>query len=88
MFDHPISNRVMTHLRQILQLFQLGYGCKRGAEAIVHAVRLFLSDASVAETVLLKLNFKNAFNNQTRLPFAMCEEVSTTVLSVHLANVL
>ena len=45
--------------------YQLGCGTKRGAEAAAYAVRAFLKDASDG-TVLLKLDFKNAFNSIRR----------------------
>ena len=44
---------------------QLGCGTKGGAEAAAHAVRAFLKDASNG-TLLLKVDFKNAFNSIRR----------------------
>ena len=44
---------------------QLGYGTPHGAEAAVHAARLFLDNLQPNE-VILKLDFKNAFNTIRR----------------------
>ena len=40
---------------------QLGYGTPLGAEAAVHAARIYLHNLRPDE-VLLKLDFRNAFN--------------------------
>ena len=44
---------------------QLGVGIKGGAEAAAHAARKFLQVSS-GESVLVKLDFKNAFNTIRR----------------------
>ena len=44
---------------------QLGYGIANGAEAAVHAARLYLNKAD-HNTVMVKLDFKNAFNSIRR----------------------
>ena len=44
---------------------QLGYGVKGGAEAAVHAARLFLGELNPVKAVL-KLDFSNAFNTIRR----------------------
>ena len=41
---------------------QLGVGCPKGAEIAVHAVRSYLQDPSSQGKVLVKIDFKNAFN--------------------------
>ena len=51
----------MEDMGTILAPHQLGYGTKNGAEAAVHAARLFLQ-GMVDDQVMLKLDFKNAFN--------------------------
>ena len=45
----------------LLAPHQLGYGTLQGAEAAVHAARLFLDNLQPSK-VILKLDFKNAFN--------------------------
>ena len=44
--------------------FQVGVGMPKGAEAAVHATRNFLEDASKKneQKVMLKIDFRNAFN--------------------------
>ena len=44
---------------------QLGYGVKNGAEAAVHAARLYFSNLN-PNTAILKLDFQNAFNSIRR----------------------
>ncbi|GAV00129.1 hypothetical protein RvY_11020 [Ramazzottius varieornatus] len=56
------SKRVMAEMGAQLRPEQAGYGTEGGAEAAVHAARLFLSRNSAECQVLLKLDFKNAFN--------------------------
>ncbi|GAV08660.1 hypothetical protein RvY_18322 [Ramazzottius varieornatus] len=45
---------------------QVGCGTRGGAEAAVHAVRSFLEEGKTASKILLKLDFKNAFNTIRR----------------------
>ena len=45
----------------LLSPLQLGYGTPLGAEAATHSDRLYLKDLP-PEYVLIKLNFRNAFN--------------------------
>ena len=49
----------------LLSPLQLGFGTAKIAEAAVHVGRLFLAN-SASDKVLLKLNFKNAFNSVRR----------------------
>ena len=56
-----IGHHVMEDMGTILAPHQLGYGTKNGAEAAVHAARLFLQ-GMVDDQVMLKLDFKKAFN--------------------------
>jgi hypothetical protein len=49
-----------------LRPHQLGFGTKGGAEGIVHAVRRCLDSPSTVPRILVKLDFKNAFNSITR----------------------
>ena len=55
-----ISKRVMSIMGEKFRPNQLGYGTKGGAEATVHAARNFLEKQT--DAVLLKLDFRNAFN--------------------------
>lgn len=61
-----VSRRVMVEMGEILRPMQLGYGTKGGAEVAVHAARSFLSRKTDEVKVLLKLDFKNAFNTIRR----------------------
>ena len=55
---------VIERVSAILYPVQVGVGVKGGAEAAVHAVRRFLDDMSdyYRDKVVVKLDFKNAFN--------------------------
>lgn len=41
---------------------QLGFGTSNGCEAIIHSVRTFLANNEKSSKVLLKIDFRNAFN--------------------------
>ena len=56
---------VVDSMAELLSPRQLGYGVRGGAEAAVHAARYFLQNLSSGE-VLLKLDFRNAFNSIRR----------------------
>ena len=57
---------VGDHLRPI----QLGYGTPGGCEAAIHAARTFLANSSLlSPRVLLKIDYKNAFNSIRRDTF-------------------
>ena len=54
-------------LRNKLRPVQLGCGTKAGCEAAVHAARTYLSNASESKPrILLKMDFRNAFNTLRR----------------------
>ena len=77
----------MKAMGTVLAPHQLGYGVPRGAEAAVHAARLFLHDLE-PEQLILKLNFRNAFNclHQDKMITAVEEpvpELLPLVLSVY-----
>ena len=59
------SNHIMNAMGALLAPRQLGYGTPHGAEAVVHAARLYLDNLQPNE-VILKLDFKNAFNTIRR----------------------
>ena len=52
---------VREEMGELLSPRQLGYGVKRGAEAVVRAARLFVQNLEV-DQVFVKLDFTNAFN--------------------------
>jgi hypothetical protein len=60
-----VSRRVMESMGDLLRPTQLGYGTRGGAEVVVHATRSFMSNTKETQ-VLLKLDFKNAFNTISR----------------------
>lgn len=45
---------------------QLGFGTKQGCEAAVHATRTYVTMSTGTEKVLLKIDFRNAFNSIER----------------------
>ncbi len=59
-----LSRRLVVSLGSYFSQLQLGFGTPRGAEAAAHAGRLFLNQ-SPPDHLLLKLDFKNAFNSLT-----------------------
>ncbi len=59
------GTKAAEELGDLLAPRQLGYGVRRGAEAAVHATRLYLSDIS-SDKAVLKLDFRNAFNSIRR----------------------
>ena len=56
---------VVEDMAALLSPKQLGYGVRGGAEAAVHAARRYLQDLPSGH-VLLKLDFRNAFNSVRR----------------------
>ena len=56
-----IGSTVQQSMGAYLAPLQLGYGTPSGAEAAAHAARLYLQNAQ-ANHLMLKLDFKNAFN--------------------------
>ena len=59
------GSKMMEEMGELLAPRQLGYGVRGGAEAAVHAARLYLLDLDPTKAVL-KLDFKNAFNSIRR----------------------
>lgn len=57
---------VKEQLSQVLQPIQNEFGVRGGAEAIVHAVRSFARTAHINPTALIKIDFRNAFNEMFR----------------------
>ena len=60
-----IGEKLWDDMCNLLAPAQLGYGTKRGAEAAVHASRVYLHNLE-PDHLLLKLDFKNAFNSIRR----------------------
>ena len=56
-----IGAKVEQSMGAYLAPLQLGFGTPRGAEAVAHVTRLYLQRAQ-EDHLLLKLDFKNAFN--------------------------
>ena len=59
------SRSVMVRMGQYLAPLQLGYGTPLGAEAAIHASKLYLH-LLPPDHILLKLDFRNAFNTVRR----------------------
>ena len=59
------ASKVKEDLTSLLAPRQLGFGIKGGAEAAVHAARMFVSDLDDNHWIV-KLDFKNAFNSLRR----------------------
>ena len=59
------SMTVMERTGALLSPVQLGYGTPLGAEAAAHSARRYLADLH-PDHVILKLDFKNAFNSIRR----------------------
>ena len=57
-----ISFQVKTSCSEYLQPHQLGFGTPLGCENIIHSTRSFLNWNSHSNKILLKIDYKNAFN--------------------------
>ena len=65
-----ISMRLCAVVGDHLRPIQLGYGTPGGCEAAIHAARTFLGNSSpLSPRVLLKIDYKNAFNTIRRDTF-------------------
>ena len=60
-----VSDKMRDDMSNLLAPRQLGFGVKRGAEAAVHAARLYINNLEVNQG-LVKLDFRNAFNTVRR----------------------
>ena len=58
--------KLQDKCRQLFRPNQLGVGVPKGAEIAVHTVRHYLSQSQDKEEILLKVDFKNAFNTLRR----------------------
>ena len=57
-----IMAKLRSKCQDLFQPIQLGVGTPRGCEIAVHALRKWLESPNVEERVLLKIDFRNAFN--------------------------
>lgn len=73
-----VNQRVMTAMGALVRPAQLGYGTRGGCEAAVHGTRSFML-AEEETTVLLKMDFRNAFNTVHR-------EVMLRSVRIHLPD--
>ena len=64
---------VREEMGELLSPKQLGYGVKRGAEAAVHAARMFVQGLN-DDQVFVKLDFTNAFNTLRRNKMLLATE--------------
>ena len=60
-----LSAHILPLVKQMLPPHQVGVGTKKGAEALVHSLKLLLSNSSIASqsNCFLLLDFSNAFNS-------------------------
>ena len=65
------ATRSVCNFSEVFAPAQLGFGVRGGAEAAAHAGRSFARTAGTGD-VLLKLDFKNAFNSMRRDHVAEC----------------
>ena len=61
-----ICSRLNEPLGNILRPKQLGFGTKCGAEAAIHSMRRFINFPHSSDKVILKIDYKNAFNMVNR----------------------
>ena len=62
-----LSSLVLPQVKQVLPPHQVGVGCSNGAEALVHSVKLILSNPSFSpDSKCVILDFSNAFNSIDR----------------------
>ncbi|XP_055356452.1 uncharacterized protein LOC129601615, partial [Paramacrobiotus metropolitanus] len=57
-----VSQRCSDKMKELCNKVQFGFGIKGGAEAIIHGVRAYLETPHSGARVIVKLDFKNAFN--------------------------
>ena len=74
------GRKVMEDVTDLLAPRQLGYGVSGGAEAAVHAAKVYITNLR-PEDVLVKLDFRNAFNSIRR--DKMLEAVQTLAPEIY-----
>lgn len=60
------NGAVLAKANHLMGSHQLGLGIPRGAEAAAHALRRYVADNSKSGKVVLKVDFRNAFNSISR----------------------
>ena len=75
---------IMQDMAELLRPKQLGFGISRGAEAAVHASRIFLHNLQ-PQQLILKLDFRNAFNclHRDKMHTAVREKVPGLFPLIH-----
>ncbi|XP_055353423.1 uncharacterized protein LOC129599259 [Paramacrobiotus metropolitanus] len=66
LFSKIISRRCSDEAAAMFSPVQLGFGIRGGAEAAVHAVRSYIETTHTEARVVVKLDFRNAFNTLRR----------------------
>lgn len=61
-----MSSSVKDEISQYFSPHQVGFGIKSGCEAAIHATRTFIHSSKSSNRILLKIDFKNAFNSVER----------------------
>ena len=61
-----LSQKLLGKSESLFQPNQVGVGTPKGAEAAVHAVRAYIQSSTAKNKILLKIDFKNAFNQVRR----------------------
>ena len=61
-----VMNKLRPDCKQLLSSRQLGVGVTRGAEIAVHSLRRYIRRNDNMDKVILKLDFRNAFNSMRR----------------------
>lgn len=67
-----VRKRVQNAMGHLLRPVQLGFGRRSGCEGIVHLVRNYFEDSNEQQKVLMKLDFRNAFNMVFRSKILDC----------------
>ncbi|XP_031348412.1 uncharacterized protein LOC116174613 [Photinus pyralis] len=63
---HTACTKSNEQIQKRLAPHQVGVATKRGCESAVHSIRTYVNNPANSEKVLLKIDFRNAFNNIER----------------------
>lgn len=63
---HILCNKGRPQIETLLRPHQVGVATKRGAEIAIHTARTYVHDPCNKNKVLLKIDYKNAFNSIDR----------------------
>ena len=61
-----IRSKLRSFCAEKFRPYQMGVGTPKGCEASVHAVRAYLENENIQDQILLKIDFRNAFNSVRR----------------------